>query len=173
MASAPSGADGEEKENADGPSEFEFLIKKTENNEWITGMAPGSKLEISQVLGSGFKLEENLEGFNYDFPMQNVLLFAAGSGLAPIKSAVESGKLNVDAPGGGGRSCRLYYGERTAEDLCYVDKFAEWEEAGFQVVPVLSQPSEEWVGRSGYIQNALEGSIEIPRNSLVWYERND
>ena len=156
IASAPN------SENAS----FEFLIKKTEGNEWMTGIAPGTSVEISQVLGNGFAIQENLEGFKYDFPTQNVLLFAAGSGLAPIKAAVESGQLNVQD---GGRTARLYYGERTAGDLCYVDLFPQWEASGFEVVPVLSQPEgSSWAGRTGYVQNALEeDGVAIPRNSGV------
>lgn len=151
--------------DAENPS-FEFLVKKTEGNEWFTDMDAGGSVEISQVLGNGFPMEDNLEGFKYDFPTQNVLLFAAGSGLAPIKAAIESGQLNIQ-PEAGGRSCRLYYGERAEDDLCCVDKFPAWEAAGYEIVPVLSQPDEsKWNGRSGYIQNALEeDGIPIPRNS--------
>lgn len=141
-------------------------MKKTEGNEWLTGISTGAAVEISQVLGNGFPMEENFEGFKYDFPTQNVLLFAAGSGLAPIKAAIESGQLNIQ-PEAGGRACRLYYGERTEDDLCCVDKFAAWEAAGYEIVPVLSQPDESsWNGRSGYVQNALEeDGVPIPRNS--------
>jgi NAD(P)H-flavin reductase len=156
IASAPS------KENA----EFEFLIKKTDDNGWITNAPAGTKVEISQVLGGGFPMKDNLEGFKYDFPTQNILLFSAGSGIAPIKAAMESGQLNVAATGGGGRTARLYYGVQTADDLCFVSKFPEWESLGFQIVPVLSQPSPEWNGRTGYVQNCLEeDGVPIPRNS--------
>jgi NAD(P)H-flavin reductase len=145
-------------------AEFEFLIKKTDNNDWITGAVAGSKAQISQVLGNGFPMEENLEGFKYDFPTQNVLLFGAGSGIAPLKAAMESGQLDVTA--GGGRTARLYYGVSTAEDLCCVESFSKWESMGFQVVPVLSQPNDEWQGRTGYVQNCLEeDGVPIPRNS--------
>ena len=72
-------------------AEFEFLIKGTDDNEWITGAVAGTKIEVSQVLGNGFPMEENLEGFKFDFPTQNVLLFGVGSGIAPIKAAMESG----------------------------------------------------------------------------------
>jgi NAD(P)H-flavin reductase len=82
--------------DAENPS-FEFLVKKTDGNEWCTGLASGAAVEISQVLGNGFPMEENLEGFKYDFPTQNVLLFAAGSGLAPIKAAIESGQTQHSA----------------------------------------------------------------------------
>ncbi|KAL3938430.1 MAG: hypothetical protein SGBAC_006671, partial [Bacillariaceae sp.] len=144
---------------------FEFLIKKTDSNGWLTDAAVGSEVQISQVLGGGFPMEENLEGFKFDFPTQNVLLFGAGSGIAPLKAAMESGQLNVGG-GGGGRTARLYYGVQKAEDLCFVDSFPEWEKMGFQVVPVLSQPGPEWGGRTGYVQNGLEeDGVPIPRNS--------
>lgn len=146
---------------------FEFLIKKTEGNEWMTSAAPGSAVQISQVLGGGFPIAENIDGFKYDFPTQNVLLFAAGSGIAPLRAAIESGQLGV-APsgGGGGRTARLYYGVRSEQDLCFADKFSEWESSGVEVVPVLSQPGDGWAGRTGYVQNCLEeDGVPIPRNS--------
>eukprot|EP00545_Synedropsis_sp_CCMP1620_P003086 CAMPEP_0119030276 /NCGR_PEP_ID=MMETSP1176-20130426/40949_1 /TAXON_ID=265551 /ORGANISM="Synedropsis recta cf, Strain CCMP1620" /LENGTH=279 /DNA_ID=CAMNT_0006986643 /DNA_START=15 /DNA_END=854 /DNA_ORIENTATION=- len=144
-------------------SNFEFLIKKTEGNEWLTTAAAGTAVEVSQVLGGGFPMEENLDSLKFDFPTQNVMLFAVGSGIAPIKAAIESGQIKNDA---GGRSARLYYGERTPDDLCFTDDFPKWEAAGIEVVPVLSQPPSDWAGRSGYVQNALEeDGVPIPRNS--------
>lgn len=152
IASAP------DAENA----RFEFLIKKKENIEWLTNLKVGDSLDVSQVMGGGYPTEENLEGFKYDFPTQNVLLFAAGSGIAPIASAIESGTLNA----GGSRTCRLYYGERTSDDLCFVDRFTAWAAAGIEVVPVLSRPEPTWNGREGYVQTVLEeDGITIPRNS--------
>ena len=154
MASPPP----HDSENA---SPFEFLIKKTDGNEWITSIAPGTSLQVSQVLGGGFPVQDNLDGFKYDFPTQNVLFFGVGSGIAPIKAAVESGSVVTD-----GRSARLYYGERTPQDLCFTDLFQEWEQMGVEVVPVLSQPPDSWEGRTGYVQNALEeDGVPIPRNS--------
>jgi NAD(P)H-flavin reductase len=142
---------------------FEFLVKKTDSNDWITDAPIGTAVQISQVLGKGFPMEENLNSLKYDFPTQNVLLFAVGSGIAPIKAAIESGQLLTG--GNGGRSARLYYGERTPSDLCFTEHFAKWEAAGVEVVPVLSQPSSSWGGRSGYVQNALEeDGVPIPRN---------
>lgn len=151
-------ASGPDAENA----RFEFLIKKKDNIEWLTQLKAGDSLQVSQVMGGGYPMEENLEGFKYDFPTQNLLLFAAGSGIAPIASAIESGQLNT----GGGRTCRLYYGERTSSDLCFVDRFPAWANAGIEVVPVLSQPEPAWEGREGYVQTVLEeDGISIPRNS--------
>mmetsp|Transcript_38898 Transcript_38898/g.94171 ORF Transcript_38898/g.94171 Transcript_38898/m.94171 type:complete len:334 (-) Transcript_38898:254-1255(-) len=155
IASAPS------PENA----QFEFLVKKTDDNGWMTSAAPGSTVQVSQVLGGGFPIEENIEGFKYDFPTQNVLLFAAGSGIAPIRAAIESQQLNTS--GETGRTARLYYGVRTESDLCFVDSFANWETTfGIEVVPVLSQPGGDWQGRTGYVQSVLEeDGLQIPRNT--------
>ena len=148
--------------NADSNT-FEFLIKKTDDNEWMTAAAPGLSLQVSQVLGGGFPIQENLEGITkYDFPTQNVLLFGVGSGIAPIKAAMESGLLGIS----NGRSARLYYGVQTPEDLCFIESFPAWEANGIEVVPVISQPADTWDGRSGYVQNALEeDGVPIPRNS--------
>jgi NAD(P)H-flavin reductase len=142
---------------------FEFLIKKTDDNTWISDRESlASGIEVSQVLGGGFPMKEELESLKYDFPCQNVLLFAAGSGIAPIRSAIESGELQTT----GARTARLYYGVRTENDLCFVDQFPAWEKAGVEVVPVLSQPSESWKGRTGYVQNALEeDGVPVPRNT--------
>jgi NAD(P)H-flavin reductase len=81
--------------------------------------------------------------------------------IAPIKAAIESGQLT-----GGGRTARLYYGVRDSDELCFVNKFSDWEQNDIQVVPVLSQPEDSWAGRVGYVQAALEeDGVPIPRNS--------
>lgn len=147
---------------------FEFLIKKTEGNTWISERDTAAEaIEISQVLGNGFNLNDGIDSITkFDFPCQNVLMFAAGSGIAPIASAIDSGLLKTQGTPGGSRTARLYYGERTETDLCFVDKFPRWESMGVEVVPVLSQPSESWMGRTGYVQNALEeDGVPVPRNT--------
>jgi len=164
IASAPRSKEDEEASNT-----MEFLISKTDNNSWITSASESTTVAISQVMGSGFDIKGELDGFKYDFPTQNLLLFANGSGIAPIRAAIESGQLNVSPPGQGGRSCRLYYGIQSPSYMPYADKFARWEKAGVAVVPVVSRPEEckvEWPGRTGYVQNALEeDGVPVPRNS--------
>mmetsp|Transcript_22938 Transcript_22938/g.47707 ORF Transcript_22938/g.47707 Transcript_22938/m.47707 type:complete len:350 (+) Transcript_22938:169-1218(+) len=162
----------DEADAAAGPSsgtEIEFLIKKTDNNGWITSATPGTSVEISQVMGGGFPMEENFEGFKFDFPTQNVLLFATGSGIAPIRSVIESGLLGTGPDSSAGRTARLYYGASTPDDMPYAERFAQWESSGVEVVPVISRPEEVdggWSGRAGYIQNALEeDGVPIPRNT--------
>jgi len=148
---------------------MEFLVKKTDSNAWITSAEDSATVAVSQVMGGGFSIEEDFDGLKYDFPCQNVLLFANGSGIAPIRAAIESGMLNVASAGKGGRSCRLYYGVTSPSDMPYADKFAKWEQAGVAVVPVVSRPEEckaEWPGRTGYVQTVLEeDGVPIARNT--------
>jgi NAD(P)H-flavin reductase len=147
----------------EGVATLDFLVKRTDANDWLTDVPAGTALQVSQVLGNGYNLAENVDGLKYDFPTQNILLCAAGSGLAPLAAAIASGRLSTTT-----RTCRLYYGERTAADLCFVDQFAAWENAGVEVVPVLSQPESDWQGRAGYVQTALaEDGISIPRNTAA------
>lgn len=172
IASSPAkegGDDDDEEEEAS--NTMEFLIKKTDGNDWITNISPSSTIAVSQVLGSGFPMSDELDGFKYDFPTQNVLLFAQGSGIAPIRAAIESGQLGLGKPGQGGRTCRLYYGVQSPKEMPYAEKFGKWEMAGVEVVPVISRPEDcsmegGWPGRTGYVQNALEeDGVPIPRNS--------
>lgn len=163
ISSPPSSSADENEDSA-----FEFLIKKTDTNDWITDASVDTPVEISQVLGNGFAIKDNIEGFKYDFPTQQILLFATGSGIAPIKAAIESGQLNIGKLGNGGRSARLYYGVRSPNDLCYIPFFRKWENSGIQVVLVLSDPPNNWEGRTGYVQTALEeDGVPIPRNCGV------
>jgi len=161
IASAP----GAETEG----SSIEFLVKKTDSNDWITNVDDGTAIAVSQVLGGGFPIEEEMSGFKHDFPLQNCLLFANGSGIAPIRAAIESGQLNIGKPGEGGRTARLYFGCTTPADMPYLTKFREWETNGIEVVPVISRPEEcegEWTGRTGYVQNLVEeDGVAIPRNT--------
>jgi len=159
IASAP-------PKEGDESNTMEFLIKKTDNNSWITSASESTSVAVSQVMGGGFNMKEKFDGVEeYDFPCQNVLLFANGSGIAPIRAAIESGQLKTND----GRSCRLYYGVTSPSDMPYADRFARWEQAGVAVVPVISRPEEcktEWPGRTGYVQNALEeDGVPIPRNT--------
>ncbi len=153
----------------EGASSIEFLVKKTDSNDWMTNAEGGTSIAISQVLGGGFPIAEECEGFKYDFPMQNCLLFANGSGIAPIRAAIESGQLNIGKPGMGGRTARLYYGCTTPADMPYMSKFGQWEADGVEVVPVISRPEEcdgQWTGRTGYVQNCCEeDGVAIPRNT--------
>uniref|UniRef100_A0A7S2UVS4 Oxidoreductase FAD/NAD(P)-binding domain-containing protein n=1 Tax=Fibrocapsa japonica TaxID=94617 RepID=A0A7S2UVS4_9STRA len=145
---------------------FEFLIKETEGNTWLTGAEDGAALEMTGAMGKGYAIQENFLGYKYDWPCINILLFACGSGIAPVRAAIENG-LTVMKGSPLMKQCRLYYGVKTPDHLAYKDKFEAWAADGVEIVPVVSRPEGTgWTGRTGYIQDALKADgVDIPRNS--------
>lgn len=104
----------------------------------------GAQVQMSPVMGKGFPIEENFRGYKYDFPVQNVVLTATGTGIAPLRAAIESGVLELTEEEDTkvfGRSCKLYWGCRNEETIPWADKIKEWDARGVEVIPVLSQPS--------------------------------
>lgn len=95
-------------------------------------------------MGKGFPIDENFRGYKYDFPVQNVVLAATGTGIAPLRAAIESGALELSEEEDTklfGRSCKLYWGCRDEKSMPWTDKIKEWDLRGVEVVPVLSEPS--------------------------------
>ena len=73
----------------------------------------GASVMMSEAMGSGFRIDEK---FSDD--VKNILLFAAGSGISPIKSAIESGSLGLSDS----TTCTLYYGAKSPDLMAYMDK---------------------------------------------------
>jgi len=144
-------------------SPLEFLVKEQPPSDWspgtgwLTGASAGSALQMSQVMGSGFlKTADALEG------MSDVLLFAVGSGISPIRATIESGALK-------GKKAHLYFGCRTPELMSYQDKFDAWREMGVDVTPVISQPDGTgWEGATGYVQDVAAGAgVDAPKSTAI------
>lgn len=142
---------------------FEFLVKDSDASSWIPSLREGDVIHSSPVMGKGFPIASLLP------PPPDVLLFATGSGIAPIRAAIES-VLNGVNPGKR-RSVTLFYGARTPERMPYTDRFDEWKQVGVHVVPVISRPdsaAEPWDGYTGYVQHALdEVGVEDPPNTAA------
>jgi NAD(P)H-flavin reductase len=137
IASAPS-TDG---------SRFDLLVKRTPGLAGALAEAPaGSKVMLSTPLGKGFPLER-ANG-------KNVLLIATGSGISPIRSAIEA--LRKDRAKV--RDVTLYWGARTPRSFPYEDEWIGWEKDDIRLVRTVSQPSPgEWSGPTGYVQAHLDG----------------
>lgn len=133
---------------------FEFLVKSVAGStaELLCGLKRGDVVELSQVMGNGFDI--NQIDPPEDYP--TVFIFATGSGISPIRSLIESGF------GADRRSdVRLYYGARNLKRMAYQDRFKYWESSGVKIVPVLSQPDDTWTGESGYVQAAFARAKQI------------
>lgn len=142
---------------------FEFLIKDSPAAAWISDLSPGDTIQSSPVMGKGFPFS-SLQPLPSD-----VLLFATGSGIAPIRASIES-VLNGINPRKR-RSVTLYYGARTPEVMPYKDRFQLWSELNVNVVPVISRPQNAntpWDGRTGYVQHALADiGVQDPDNTAA------
>jgi CDP-4-dehydro-6-deoxyglucose reductase len=106
-------------------------------------LRPGDALTVELPLGS-FRL--NREAW------RPLVMVATGTGLAPIKSILESLFDDDDCP-----PVWLYWGMRTEADLYLDEEIRSWASRlyEFQYVPVLSRPAAGWRGRRGHVQQAV------------------
>ncbi|MBN1206145.1 MAG: NAD-binding oxidoreductase [Myxococcaceae bacterium] len=104
----------------------------------------GEQVEVSRPEGRGFPLEQ-ARG-------RDLLLFATGSGISPIRSVIESIRQERGAYG----RVMLYFGVRTPSAFAYSRDFEAWEQAGIRVIRTVSQPGASgWQGLTGYVQAHL------------------
>jgi NAD(P)H-flavin reductase len=109
---------------------------------------PGASAEVTAPFGKGFPVEEAAG--------RDVLLFAAGSGIAPVRALVQH---LVARRGEFGRAT-LFYGQRHGAEFAYRDEAPAWRRGGVQVVLCPSQADESWDGVRGHVQ-AVARSLEF------------
>lgn len=151
-----------------GAGRFEFLVKETENNGHLTGAKSGATLKCSEVDGKGYQTAAHFSDGDaaaneYDgFACMNVLFAACGSGIAPIRSAIEAGvALQLPKP------ATLYYGARDPAMMAYADRFDLWKDWNVQVRPCFSRADAPPKGAfAGYVQAAIAADgVDVPRNT--------
>ena len=106
---------------------------------------------------TGFlKTDDALEGIT------DVILFAAGSGISPLRATIESGALSD-------KSVKLYYGCQTPAQMSYSDKFDAWEKLGVDVTAVVSKPDgTDWKGATGYVQDVAKAAgVAEPKSTAI------
>jgi len=129
--------------SAPAPGEaIELLVKRGGKvaDALATAAAPGGTVELTAPFGKGFPVEEAAG--------RDVLLFAAGSGIAPVRALVQH--LLADRARYG--RATLFYGQRHGAEFAYRDETAAWRRAGVQVVLCPSQADEAWDGVRGRVQ---------------------
>jgi NAD(P)H-flavin reductase len=102
--------------------------------------AAGGTLEVSAPFGNGFPVEE-ARG-------RDVLLFAAGSGIAPIRALVQHLVADREAVG----RVTLFYGQRHGSDFAYRGEYLAWERRGVRVVLCPTAEDSAWRGVRGRVQ---------------------
>jgi sulfhydrogenase subunit gamma (sulfur reductase) len=106
----------------------------------IVGARQRGELDVSAPFGKGFPWEE-ARG-------RDVLLFAAGSGIAPVRALVQHLAANRRAFG----RLTLFYGQRHGSEFAYTREHLDWERSGVRVVLCPSQEDDAWPGVRGRVQ---------------------
>ncbi len=135
---------------ANAPHDDEFIelhirhVDGGEFTDWVFHqMQERTILRIQAPLGS-FVLDED--------SARPMIFMGGGTGFAPLKGQIEQAFEN-----GIERPMTLYWGVRSRADLYLPDLPEQWarEHANFTFVPVLSEPDDDWGGRSGWVHEAV------------------
>ena len=131
--------------NAPANNHLELHIKKVEQGSmseyWFEKVKQDDLLRINGPLGTFFLR---------DVAGKNLVFLATGTGIAPVKSILES--LNDKAENEQPDSVTVYWGGRTPSDLYW-----NLSECNYPACyePVLSRPLAGWLGAVGYVQDAF------------------
>jgi NAD(P)H-flavin reductase len=126
--------------------ELEVLVKqKMGASNLIFEMQPGERIQLLEVAGHGFALDEQ-KG-------KDLVFIAMGTGVAPLRSALRHVLKRKEDFG----QCVVLYGARTPDDFCFRDETDGWEDAGVELRQVISRPDgHDWSGPTGYVQSLLD-----------------
>jgi NAD(P)H-flavin reductase len=120
----------------------ELLVKRggKVGDALIDTAAPGGSIELTRPFGEGFPLAE-AEG-------RDVLLFAAGAAIAPIRALVQHLMVHRNRFG----RVTLFYGQRHGAEFAYRAEHLDWERRGVRVVLCPSAEDDAWQGVRGRVQ---------------------
>lgn len=132
---------------SDNKNQLEFFIKKYENGLMSKYLFEEAKvndlLRVEGPLGSFFLRETQCE---------NIVFLATGTGIAPIKSILESvseAPLNLNK-----KKFWIFVGARYEKDLIWNPTIIN-NKIQVTYIPVLSRQINDWDGEKGYIQEVV------------------
>jgi anthranilate 1,2-dioxygenase reductase subunit len=130
-------------------NQLQFLIRLLPNGVMSNFLRdqcqPGMSIEFEAPLGS-FYLRQ------VDKPL---LLVAGGTGLSAFLGMLDE----LAVKGGSGYPVHLYYGVTQDSDLCEIRRLDSYRSRipGFDYEAIVSQPSEQWQGKAGFITEHFGG----------------
>jgi len=137
--------------------ELQVLVKQKQgSSKRIFEMKPGQLIQLLEIAGKGFALDEQ-KG-------KDLVFVAMGTGVAPLRSALrhvlkrkqEFGQLVV------------LYGARTPDNFCYREETESWEAGGVELRQVISRPDgHDWSGPTGYVQSLLDHVLPTLRSPVA------
>lgn len=124
------------------PAVVDLLVKRGGKvaDAAIAAAVAGATLPVTEPFGNGFPVGEAAG--------RDVLLFAAGSGIAPIRAVVQHVLAHRDAF----RRATLFYGQRHGAEFAYRAEHVAWERGGVRVVLCPSGEDDAWPGVRGRVQ---------------------
>lgn len=108
---------------------------------WFGGAQSNDLLRLEGPLGT-FSLRNTKPS--------NLIFLATGTGIAPVKAMLET--LETESHQLAGKKIYIYWGGRTESDLYWSPQLLQ---LNLNFIPVLSRADAQWVGRTGYVQDAL------------------
>ncbi len=121
----------------------------------VAAAVPGADLLLTAPFGRGFPLGPALG--------HDVLLFAAGSGIAPIRALLQALLRRRDEVD----RMVLFYGQRRGADFAFRAEHLSWERRGVRVVLCPSAADDAWEGvrgRVGEVARTLDfGGARLPQ----------
>jgi ferredoxin-NADP reductase len=143
--------------NAPGPDRFEFLVKRGEGvaaELWFLG--PGREVWTSEPMGRGFPLDE-ARG-------KDVLLFATGSGFAPIRALLRTILAERENFG----EIHLFFGVRTEEDFPFADELARLPAQGVHAHLTVSRTPPALQGHGRYVQERFREVLPPVEDAVAY-----
>jgi CDP-4-dehydro-6-deoxyglucose reductase len=140
-------------------NQLEFFIKKYENGlmskYWFEEAKVNDLLRIEGPLGSFFLRESKYE---------HIVFLATGTGIAPIKSILES---LIEQPSNfSKKEFWVFVGARFKEDLLWNPDVRN-DKIKINYIPVLSRQVEDWSGEKGYVQDSvLKQKIDLENTQV-------
>lgn len=146
------------QKNTTSPHNVELHIREVGNgtlsNYWFHEAKTNDLLRLEGPLGT----------FCFrDKPAKNIIFLATGTGIAPIKSILEDLQANDEQCDA--KNIYIYWGGRTPQDIYWQPLF---ENLKINFHPVLSRADTQWLGRRGYVQDALLADNIDMENSVVY-----
>src|SRR4029079_9470235 len=137
--------------------DLEVLVKqKAGASRVIYDMSVGDEIELLEICGRGFKIDE-MKG-------RDLVFVAMGTGVAPLRSALR----HVLKRKGEFGQLVVLYGARTPDDFCYRDETDDWEKAGVELRQVISRPDgHDWSGPTGYVQSLLDHVLQDLKSPIA------
>jgi NAD(P)H-flavin reductase len=128
---------------------LEFLVKNGEGvSKALYEAGTGSPVLLKGPVGKGFPTEK--------YQGRDLLVAAAGSAIAPMRSVIKSIALRRGDFG----QISLIYGARGPEDFAFKSEFDSWNKAGIEVILTVSRPeATNWTQATGHVQTHFQKTI--------------